>query len=119
MMSGANASPRGRSHQMMSGANASPRGRSHQMKEVQMRRYIIAVLIAGAQLWLTSSAALSQEGPWKPCPRCQTNAQRAAAAKNDKTHPFDAHDLSGIWGRQGIALSNEVPPMTAWGKAKY
>jgi len=29
-MSGANASPKGRSHQKMSGANASPKGRSHQ-----------------------------------------------------------------------------------------
>src|SRR5262245_36183891 len=31
-MSGANASPIGRSHQEMSGANASPIGRSHQMR---------------------------------------------------------------------------------------
>src|SRR5262249_48016997 len=34
-MSGANASPTGRSHQLMSGANASPTGRSHQeMKRI-------------------------------------------------------------------------------------
>src|SRR6185295_7506935 len=31
LMSGANASPTGRSHQLMSGANASPTGRSHQL----------------------------------------------------------------------------------------
>jgi hypothetical protein len=33
-MSGANASPVGRSHEEMSGANASPVGRSHQEKRV-------------------------------------------------------------------------------------
>jgi hypothetical protein len=83
-----------------------------------MRRYIMAAVIAGTQFLLMSSGALSQQGGWKPCPRCQTDAQRNAA-KSDKDHPFDVHDLSGIWGRQGIAMSNDVPPMTAWGKAKY
>ena len=36
--------------------------------------------------------------------------------------PFDAHDFSGIWmGRGGAfnSLSNNPPPMTAWGKARY
>jgi len=78
----------------------------------------MAAVIAGTQFLLMSSGALSQQGGWKPCPRCQTDAQRNAA-KSDKDHPFDVHDLSGIWGRQGIAMSNDVPPMTAWGKAKY
>src|SRR5262245_25794836 len=49
-MSGANASPTGRSHQDMSGANASPTGRSHQEKMTTgakaMKKSSIA-LIAG------------------------------------------------------------------------
>jgi len=84
-----------------------------------MRNYVVAALIVGAQLWLVSPAALAQDDSWKPCPRCQTDRQRETATKNIKTQAFDPHDLSGIWGRNGIALSNEVPPMTASGKAKY
>jgi hypothetical protein len=84
-----------------------------------MRRYIMATVVAGAHLWLISSIAVAQQAGWKPCPRCQTNAQRNAATKNDKDHAFGAHDVTGIWGRQGIAMSNEIPAMTEWGKAKY
>jgi hypothetical protein len=80
---------------------------------------MMAAVVAGAQLWLMSSPALGQGDGWKPCPRCQTGAQRAEATKNDKAHPFDAHDLTGIWGRQGIGMSNDVPPMTPAGQAKY
>jgi uncharacterized protein len=36
-MSGANASPAGRSHQAMSGANASPAGRSHRVTMLKIR----------------------------------------------------------------------------------
>ena len=84
-----------------------------------MRNFVVAALVAGTQLFVVSSAALAQDDPWKPCPRCQTDTQRETATKNIGNRPFDAHDLSGIWGRNGIALSSEVPPMTAWGKAKY
>ena len=36
--------------------------------------------------------------------------------------PFDPHDFSGIWivrGATGFSLSNDIPPMTPWAKAKY
>jgi hypothetical protein len=35
--------------------------------------------------------------------------------------PFDPHDLTGTWTRSNrvLAMSNETPPMTAWGKAKF
>ena len=35
--------------------------------------------------------------------------------------PHDPHDLNGIWRRSGgvLTVSNETPPMTAWGKAKF
>ena len=35
--------------------------------------------------------------------------------------PHDPHDLSGVWRRSGgvLTMSNETPPMTAWGKARF
>jgi hypothetical protein len=35
--------------------------------------------------------------------------------------PHDPHDLSGVWRRQGgfLTMSNQTPPMTPWGKAKF
>src|SRR6516225_11349536 len=35
--------------------------------------------------------------------------------------PFDSHDLAGTWARSNrvLTMSNETPPMTAWGKAKF
>ena len=83
-----------------------------------MRSYIVAALITGVQFWLISSAAPAQDDPCKPCPRCQTNAQREAATRNVKNRPFDVHDVSGIWGRNGIALSNNVPPNDGSGQSQ-
>src|SRR5438477_3911818 len=69
---------------------------ANQRSQFNMRPYIMAAVIAGV---LIPYVTLAQDGPWKPCPRCQTNAQRTAATKDDKTHPFGVHDLSGMWGR--------------------
>jgi hypothetical protein len=35
--------------------------------------------------------------------------------------PHDPHDLSGVWKRSGgvLTMSNETPPMTPWGKARF
>ena len=35
--------------------------------------------------------------------------------------PHDPRDLNGVWSRQRgfLGMSNETPPMTAWGKAKF
>jgi hypothetical protein len=35
--------------------------------------------------------------------------------------PHDPHDLSGIWRRLGgvLTMSNEAPPMTPWGQARF
>src|SRR5438067_2244795 len=34
---------------------------------------------------------------------------------------YDPHDLTGTWTRTNriLTMSNETPPMTAWGKAKF
>jgi hypothetical protein len=47
---------------------------------------------------------------------------RAAASPSPaSTEPFDAHDLSGVWLLRTpyAGISNKVPPLTEWGKAKY
>ncbi|MBI4475203.1 MAG: FAD-dependent oxidoreductase [Acidobacteria bacterium] len=49
-MSGANASPIGRSHQVMSGANASPIGRSHQLKNADMQIGREVIVIGGGNV---------------------------------------------------------------------
>src|SRR5438034_11832394 len=54
---------------------------------------------------------------WGQCPRCQNNTDRAEAwAKSGgDNHPFDPHDLSGIWGFEGsAAMFRGMPPLTPW-----
>jgi len=49
----------------------------------------------------------------------QKQAEKDSPTKN---LPFDPHDISGIWKNPGgfdVALGNERPPMTAWGKEKW
>src|SRR5579863_10614919 len=44
-----------------------------------------------------------------------------AAAPPAVSVPHDPHDLSGVWKRAGgvLTMSNETPPMTPWGKARF
>lgn len=57
----------------------------------------------------------------------QGNAQGKGKGRSGKAKapevsvPHDPHDLSGIWRRSGgvLTVSNETPPMTAWGKARF
>ena len=53
----------------------------------------------------TENVAPSVPAPpgWKPCPRCQNNADRKAANEKYKVegHPFDPHDFTGVWGFNG------------------
>jgi hypothetical protein len=50
-------------------------------------------------------------------------AQRSGAAKAKAAAPADPHDLSGVWhqpmGRRDPTMSNERPPLTPWGQAKF
>src|SRR5262245_6741365 len=42
-------------------------------------------------------------------------------AQTPKSAPHDPHNLAGTWTRTSriLAMSNETPPMTAWGKARF
>ena len=62
-------------------------------------------------------------GPgWKTCPRCTNPRQLANAYKtyNVDGHAFDPHDLSGVWGNNGIELDvKNVPPFTPLGEQLF
>lgn len=62
-------------------------------------------------------------GPgWKTCPRCENEAHVADDRKkaNVDTHPFDKHDISGVWGDNGIELDlKTLPPFTPDGQKLY
>ncbi len=45
-----------------------------------------------------------------------------AQAKPEKAQAFDPHDLNGIWNiarRKQLAISDDRPPLTAWGQEKF
>jgi len=55
-------------------------------------------------------------------PRCQNNQDRTDALVKYEVqgHPFNPHDLSGVWGFGGIGTTfMNPPPMTEWGKQKH
>src|SRR5438477_8746999 len=58
---------------------------------------------------------------WKPCPRCQNNADRRKDNITYKVqgHSFDPHDFSGVWGFNGTGQLGAPPPLTAWGKEQH
>ncbi len=62
-------------------------------------------------------------GPgWKTCPRCENEAHVADDRKkaNVDTHPFDPHDISGVWGDNGVELDlKTLPPFTPYGQKLY
>ena len=82
--------------------------------------------ILAAAILASSSVVLAQHAPpppgWPLCPRCQGPQDRAEARAKFKVegHPFDPHDLSGVWGNNGMELDvKNVPPFTAWGYEQY
>ena len=62
-------------------------------------------------------------GPgWGPCPRCENEGRIADDRKtaNVDTHPFDHHDLSGVWGNFGVPMNFKgIPPFTPYGQKQY
>lgn len=62
-------------------------------------------------------------GPgWRACPRCvnQAHIDDDRAKANVDTRKFDSHDISGVWGDNGIELDlNTLPPFTPEGQKEY
>ena len=62
-------------------------------------------------------------GPgWKACPRCENDAHVADDRKKAgvDAHAFDAHNVSGVWGNNGIFIDfKSRPPFTPEGQKMY
>jgi hypothetical protein len=91
-----------------------------------MRSKVVVCILSLALLSLSASAAAQDDtsiGPgWLTCPRCQNQQDRIAAREKFKVadHPFNPHDLSGVWGNNGMELDlSALPPLTPWGKQQY
>ena len=95
-----------------------------------MRNFTIESVILLAAFLGSGRAAWAQKpglevplvtpGPgWKTCPRCENEAHVAEDRKkaNVDTHAFDPHDISGVWGDNGIELDlKTLPPFTPYGQ---
>jgi len=91
------------------------------------------VLIAFVAVSAFSPAAPAQEkqgaqasipfpAGWKPCPRCQNNEDRRqdTTRYNVPGHRFDPHDLTGVWGYDGISRAfDKAPELTPAGKQQH
>jgi hypothetical protein len=70
-----------------------------------------------------TAAVPSQPPPpgWKACPRCQNQKDRTDANEKYKVagHPFNPHDISGVWGFNGLGNYGTPPPLTEWGKKQH
>src|SRR5260370_35211326 len=76
-----------------------------------MRRYILlAAVLAFAPVLIVQG-----QGQGKG------TGKSKAAEPPAPSVPHDPHDLNGVWRRSGgvLTMSNETPPMTPWGKAKF
>jgi hypothetical protein len=74
--------------------------------------------------FLASYSALVAVLALTPILFAQRGGKQKQAEKDSPTKnlPFDPHDISGIWKNPGgfdVALGNERPPMTAWGKEQW
>ena len=100
---------------------------------IQMRNFGIAALVSVAALLIFGPTVFAQrpglEVPvvtpgqgWKACPRRENDAHVADDRKkaNVDTHTFDAHDISGVWGNNGIPIDLKArPPFTPEGQKIY
>src|SRR5438132_14318920 len=74
-----------------------------------MRTRVMSLIVVVGVILLFSSMTFAQRG----------GRGRGGNAAFTPAGPFDPHDLSGVWRGGGESLSNQPPPMTAWGKAKF
>jgi len=56
---------------------------------------------------------------WRSCPRCQNSQDRLDGWEEHgvEGRDFDPHDLSGVWGFDGVGRAfRSSPPLTEWGQ---
>jgi len=77
------------------------------------------VIVAGL---FHASACFAQAGNSVAAAKAQSPTAKTDAGASAKTAPFDPHDLNGIWtiaDRKQLAISDNRPPLTDWGKEKF
>src|ERR1700756_815465 len=91
-----------------------------------MRNYLrnLVIVLATGLAFSAIASAQGGDGQAGQQPGANRGRGRGRGETTSPTAnlPFDAHDFSGVWmGRGGAfnTLSNEAPPMTPWGKARY
>jgi hypothetical protein len=104
-------------------------------------RIIVIFIVGLAALLGCSPFAVAQEKPgleiplitpgpgWKVCPRCENDAHVLDDNKKYKVdgHPFDPHDISGVWGAaqrggldaEGVFVDQSKVVFTPYGKKLY
>ena len=72
-------------------------------------------IIAAVATLCVCSLALAQDAGHR---RNRPEAETAQPVSNE---PFDPHDFTGVWQlkEKSLTISNQAPPMTAWGLAKF
>jgi hypothetical protein len=98
------------------------------MRKFAFLGIVLATAVFGASLnaWAQKPGLeipVVTPGPgWKACPRCQNEAHVAEDRRkaNVDTRPFDKHNISGVWGDNGIELDlRTLPPFTPFGQKLY
>src|SRR2546427_12469366 len=99
-----------------------------------MQKRIIVSIVPLLAIFVLSPAAFAQRSNglgqpevvpgagWMTCPRCQTpqHIRDARAKYKVEGHAFNSHDLSGVWGDNGMELDlKTLPEMTPYGKHLY
>jgi hypothetical protein len=86
------------------------------VKGFQMRKFLMGVMVAFAFVVLSSSSTFAQGAG-------QAGGGRGGRGQTEakSTLPFDPHNFSGVWLLRTpyAGLSNQPPPLTPWGQAKY
>jgi hypothetical protein len=90
-------------------------------KEIIVFISVLIVVLACSVAGSAQQTSVPYPEGWKPCPRCQNNKDRVDTNAKYKVegHSFNPHDLSGVWGFNGIPAFKTAPPMTEWGKQQH
>jgi hypothetical protein len=85
-----------------------------------VRNRVITSVIAGVAALALSPAIHAQAN--LPAAASKLTPAAKADSENSNSEAFDPHDLNGIWTiavRKELAISDDRPPMTPWGKEKF
>jgi hypothetical protein len=92
------------------------------VRSVNSQKRLAAASIGIAAGLFLASACAAQSGSGAATSKSQSETAKTAAGAKSPSAPFDPHDLSGIWtiaDRKQLAISDNRPPLTDWGKERF